>query len=372
MNIVIKEVKTKKDLRKFIHLPASLHRNHDAWIPPIYADARTYFNPKKNKGFEYSDTVLALAFSNNNLVGRVMGLINNRYNKIHKEDHARFEFMECINDQKVAHSLITFVEEWAKEKGMKKLIGPLGFSDKDPQGFLIEGFEHNAILETACNHPHMVDLITNEGYGKKIDLNDYLIKVPEKIPELYKRIYTRVTNQSDFRIIEFKKRKELKPYIVPVFRLMNDTYEKIYGYVPMEEDEMVKYANRYLPILDPEFAKVVTINDELIGFAIAMPDLSRGLKKSKGYLFPFGIFQILHSMKITNHLVLLLGAIKSEYRGMGTDAMMAVKMLESAQRRGIKTIESHLILENNDKMNAEIIKAGGEVFKQFRIFQKDI
>lgn len=370
MNITLKEVKTRKDLRKFIYYPASIHKNHDAWIPSIYPDDWKFFDPRKNKSFSYSDTVLLLASKNGKVVGRIMGLINNRYNEIHKENHARFAFMECEDQVDIAHSLLQYVENWARKKKMEKVIGPMGFSDKDPQGFLIEGFEHRAILETACNHPYMVKLIENEGYEKKVDLIDYLIKVPDKMPELYARIYSRLINNGEFKLVEFSTTKDIKRYIIPVLQLMNETYKKIYGYVPLTEKEMHEYAKRYLPILDPDFLKVVTKDEKVIGFVIAMPDLGKGLKKAKGRLFPIGILKILYYMKRTKHLVLLLGAIHSQYRGMGTDALIAVKILETAMKRGMTSIESHLILETNTKMNAEVIKAGGEKFKKFRIYSK--
>ena len=372
MEIKIHEVQTKGDLRKFIHFPASIHKNHDAWMPPIYADEWNFFNPKKNREFSYADTILLLARNGSKTVGRVMGIINTRYNELHKENYGRFVFLECINNQEVGHALIVAVEDWALGKGMIKLIGPLGFSDKDPQGFLIEGFEHRAIIDTICNHPYMVEMIKEEGYEKKVDLHDFLIKVPDAMPALYERIFTRVSHKADFKVVEFKSRKELKPYIIPVLELMNETYMHIYGFVPLTEREMKDLAKRYIPILDPDFVKAVTIANEVIAFVIAMPDVSDGLKKSKGHLFPFGLFHILKSLKKSDHLVLLLGAVKPKYRGMGADALMAVKLLDSAMKRNIKTIESHLILETNGKMIAEVVKADGELFKRFRIFQKDL
>ncbi len=372
MSIHIKVVKNKKDLRKFIHFPKSLHLGHDAWTPPIYMDEWNFFNPKKNKEFAHSEIVLLLAFQDKKVVGRIMGIINLRYNEIHNESHGRFEFMECINDQDIAHALISHIEHWAREKGMSKLVGPMGFSDKDPQGFLIFGYEHRAVIDSACNHPYMVDLILNEGYQKKIDLVDYLTEIPDKVPELYNKIYSRVIKLENYQIIEFTSRKELKPFIVPVLKLMNDSYQHIYGYVPLSNEEMFALAKRYTPILDPDFLKVVTLKDEVIGFVIAIPDLSLGLKKSKGYLFPFGIFQILRSIKKSKHLVLMLGAVKEDYRGKGIDVLMAVKMFESAISRKMKTMESHLILETNINMHAEYTKVGGRIFKKFRIYYKDL
>lgn len=372
MKVDIVEVSTKKQLKQFIHLPAEIHKNHKTWLPPIYSDEKEFFNKNKNKSYSYSDTILFIAYKNTKAVGRIMGIINKRYNKTHNENHGRFIFMECYNNQETAHALISAVEVWAREKGMCKLIGPLGFSDKDPQGFQIEGFEYQAVLATVANFPYMVNLIENEGFMKKIDLNDYLIKIPEELPKIHKIVYDRISKRNDIKILEFANRKELKPYIIPILNLMNESYESIYGFVPLTLKEMKEFANRYLPILNPKFVKAVKHKDEIIGFVISIPDLSKGLKKSKGYLFPFGIFKILHSMKKTDNLILFLGAIKKKYQSIGIDVMMGIKLMESASKYGIKTMESHLVLENNLRMNGEYNKINGEIIKKFRIFQKDL
>ncbi len=370
MAVEITEVKTKKNLRKYIYIPEKIHVNDENWVPPIYADEWNFYNPKKNKSLSYCDTVLLLALKDGKVAGRIMGIINHRYNELKQEKHGRFEFFDCHNDQEVAHVLINHIENWAKVRGMDHLVGPLGFSDKDPQGFLIEGFDHMAIIATTYNREYMVKLITREGYTKKLDLIDYIINVPDDMPEIYKRIYKRVSHRADFKIVEFSSRKEIKPYIIPVLQLMNETYSEIYGFVPLDEKEMVDLAKRYLPILHPDFIKLVLIEKEPVGFVIGIPDLSPGLKKAKGKLFPFGIFMILRAMKKSKRLNLLLGAIKPKYQGLGIDVMMGVKMLESAIQHGMTKIESHLILENNHKMNGEVIKAGGKIYKRFRIYKK--
>ncbi len=372
MEITIRPVGKKSELRKFIYLPSKIHKNHNTWLPPIYMDEREFFNSKKNKSFGYSDVILLLAFRGKRVVGRIMGIINNRYNEIHKEKNGRFVFMETPDDQEVAHVLITAVEDWAREKGMENMVGPLGFSDKDPQGFQIEGFEYQSVVAMVANYEYMVRLIENEGYTKKIDLYDYMINVPDELPKLYKRVYDRFVQKDDYRFIEFKSKKELKNYIVPILRLMNDIYAPIYGFVPLTEKEMYELAKRYLPILDAHFIKVIEVDKEVIAFVVGMPDISEGIKKARGHLFPFGIFHILRSMKKSKNIVLLLGGIKPEYRNSGLDVMMGIKMMESASQRDMETLESHLILEVNTPMIGEVKKVDGKLIKKFRIFQKDL
>ncbi len=374
MEVSIRPVKTKSELKQFIYLPAEIHKNHKTWLPPIYKDEWAFFNPKKNKSFLYSDTVLYLAYQDKKVVGRIMGIIHKKYNEIHNEKNGRFFLMECYDDKEIAHALISAVEDWAREKGMEKLIGPLGFSDKDPQGFQISGFEHQTVVATVGNYEYMPRLIENEGYTKKVDLHDYIISIPDELPILYQKVYERISSRNSHRyeMVEFKTKRDLKKYIIPVFRLINEIYEPIYGFIPLSEKEMYELADQYLPILEPEFVKAVLVEGELVAFVIAMPEISEGIKRSKGHLFPFGFIHILRSMKKSKGIVLLLGGIKPEYRKNGVDVLMGIKMMETASKRGMVTLESHLILETNKPMIGEVKKIGGKLYKEFRIFQKDL
>jgi hypothetical protein len=374
MGIEIHEVKSKGDLRKFIHLPALIHKHHPNWVPPVYVDEWKYFNPRKNHLFQTSDTILLLATENGKAVGRIMGIINRKYNEAHDEADGRFCFIETFNDYGVAKALLQKVENWAKNKGMKRMVGPLGFSDKDPQGLLIEGFDQPIVIATHCNYPYMVEFVENAGYSKKVDLVVYNIEVPESIPDFYMKIYERArSNNKDVHLVKLISRRQLKPYIKPVLSLMNDTFRDIYAFVPLDEREMKEFAQRYLMILDPRFIKIIE-NDkkEVIAFILGIPDISDGIRKSKGYILPFGIFQIFRSQRRTKLLSLLLGGIREDYRNAGLDTILGVKMLESAQKAGLKYIDSHLELESNLKMRAEMEKMGGVVYKKYRIYQKEL
>lgn len=374
MEVEIKLVKTKRDLKTFIHLPAKIHKNHSNWVPPIYMDEWVFFNPKKNRASDHCDTVLALAWKNGEAVGRVMGIISYQYNKKHNENHGRFSFIETRNDQEVYHALIEFVGNWSKEKGMTTLVGPLAFSDKDPQGFLTAGFDETISVAANCSFPYMVDLTEKEGFYKKNDLVVYKIDIPDKIPEFYKKIAERFKrNNSNLKVVEFTSRSKIKSYIRPVFKLINRTFTDIYGFAPFTEKEMDDFANRYLFLVNPKFVKIVlNENKELVSFVIAMSDLSRGIQKSKGYLFPFGIIHILLAGKNSNQLNLMLGAIDPRYRGRGLDVAMGIKLLASAKEEGKTTIDSHLELDYNTKVRAEMEKMNGKVYKRYRIYQKDL
>ncbi len=372
--ILIREVKSKKDLKAFIHLPAAIHQNHENWVPPIYMDDWEFFNPQKNKSFDSCDTTLLLAFRNEKVVGRIMGIIHHKYNERHNENRARFAFFETWNDEEVASDLISAVENWARKKGMDRLIGPLAFSDKDPQGFLIEGFDEPAVIASNCNFPYQTELLEKNAYTKEVDLVVYQIKIPNPIPEFYLKIQERAIRQNQsFQVLEFTSRRKVKPYIHPVLRLLNSTFTEIFGFIPFTEAEMDDFANRYLFLINPRFIKVVfNEQNEVVAFLIGMSHIGEGIKKSKGYLFPFGIFKILASARKSKQLNLLLGGIHPDYRGKGLDVMMGVKMLESASAQGKTVIDSHLELEYNTKVRAEMEKMGGVVYKRFRIFGKDL
>ncbi len=374
MEVVIKPVSTRQDLKTFIHLPALIHKNHKNWVPPIYMDEWVFFNPKKNRSFDHCDTVLALAWRNGKVVGRIMGVISHDYNLQHNEQHGRFSFLETWNEPEVFHALIEFVADWARQKGMVKLVGPLAFSDKDPQGFLIEGFDETVSIASNCSFPYMVDLTANEGFEKKYDLVVYKIAVPDEMPEFYKKIAERFAkNNGHFKILEFTSRRQIKPLVRPVLTLLNQTFTDIYGFIPFTEKEMDDFANRYLFLINPRFVKVIlNEKDEVVSFIIGMSDISKGLQKSRGYLIPFGIIQVLLSARKSKQLNLLLGGIDPRYQGRGLDVMMGIKMLESAKAAGKITIDTHLELEYNTKVRAEMEKMGGVVYKKFRIFQKDI
>lgn len=370
--ITVKEVKSRKDLREFIYLPEMVHRNEPDWLPPLYMDEWELYDKKKNKSFRYADGLLLLAYRDNKPVGRIMGIINRRYNEINHENHGRFCFMECYNDQVVFHTLISSIEEWARQNGMSRLVGPLGFSDKDPQGFQTEGFRYPQFITSANNSPYMVSLIENEGYTKKIDLVNYLGDIPKEFPQVYERVLEKITRSKEFEIIEFQSKKQLKPYIIPILELMNETFAEIYGFVPLNDKEKSDFAARYLPILDPKFIKTVQKDGEPIGFAIGMPDLSNGIKACRGRLLPFGFLKVLRESKRSRKLIMMLGGVKKEHRGKGIDVLMGVKILRDAINSRMETIDSHLVLEDNLKMRGEYERIGCKVVKKFRIFQKEL
>lgn len=372
--ISLVEVDSKKKLRSFIYLPATIHKNHANWVPPIYMDEWEFFNPKKNLSFQSCDTILLLAYRDKELVGRIMGVIHRKYNELHNENHARFAFFETYNDDEVAAALLGAVENWGREKGMVQIVGPLAFSEKDPQGILIEGFDEPVVIASNCNFPYQSELIEKNAYTKKADLVVYQIKIPDPLPEFYKKIQERAIRMNPrLHVLEFTSRRKVRPYIYSVLRLLNLTFTEIFGFIPFSEKEMDNFANRYLFLINPRFIKlIVTDENELVAFVVGMSHIGDGIIAAKGKLFPFGIFKIFAAARKSKQLNLLLGGIDPAYRGKGLDVMMGVRMMETATELGKTMLDSHLELEDNKKVRSEMEKMGGQVYKRFRIFNKNL
>lgn len=374
MSVEVREVATAADFSQFLYLPEKIHRDHANWVHPIYLDDRDYFNPKKNKSFAYCDTIRLLAWRNGKAVGRVMGIIHHPYNAQHGEKDVRFSWLETWNDPEVFAALMGFLEEWGRGRGMTQIVGPLGFSDKDPQGFLTEGFDEPVVLASNCNFPWMVALTEAYGFVPRTRLVVYRIPVPEVLPPIIARIEERFRQRdSGLQVLEFASRRKVRPYIHKVLHLVNLTFTEIYGFWPYREDEMDDFANRFLYLIDPRYIKViVNREEEAVAFIVGMDDMSEGIRRARGRLLPFGWVHLLLAARRSRQLNLMLGAIHPDYQGRGLDMLMGARMLESARTTGKTVMDSHLELESNTKVRAEMERMGGKVYKRFTIFAKGL
>jgi len=374
MGLEIRPVKNRSDLKKFITLPERIHVNHSTWVPPLYLHEWQYFDPRKNSTFDYCDTLLLLACEGNEAVGRIMGIVNHRYNELRNERTARFGYLETYERPQIVHSLLACVEDWARQQGMNRIVGPYGFSDQDPEGFLVEGFEHRATIGTNCNFEWMVKFVESEGYAKELDYVTYRIDVPKEIPPKLLRFYDRTLERGDLRLVEFQNKRSARPWARRVFDLMNECYSQagIYGYAPLDDKEMDSLLKRYMPLLDPRFLKVVAKGETVVAFIIGIPDGTSGIQRAGGRLLPFGFLKILRAMKETKQLDVVLGAIKGQYRRVGLDTLLYVRIAVSAKDAGISVVDTHHVMETNRKMRMEYERLGGELYKRFRVYQKSL
>jgi len=350
--IKIHEVTAKKDMKKFIGFPEKLYKNNPYFVPKLVSDEWATLSKNKNPAFAYCEAVFYLALDEKNeVVGRIVGIINNRYIEKWKNKYARFGWIDFVDDFEVAKLLIEAVEKWAKSKGMVGIHGPLGFTDLDYEGMLVEGYEELGTMATIYNYPYYPRFIEKLGYAKDIDWQEFNIKTPDQIPERILKIARLVQERRKLHVLNAKKPKDLLPYAKKIFDLIDSAYSQLYGVVPLTEDQVDNYIKQYFPNVDADFVKLVlNENDELVAFTIGMPSLSRALQKSRGKLFPFGFIHLLHALKKPEYLDLYLGAVDPKYQGKGADVLMMIEMLKSAMKRNIITTETNPELEVNDRV----------------------
>lgn len=372
--VTIKEVSTAKQLKTFIYLSEKIHQNHENWLPPLYLDEEKFFSRKRNPAFQHADTILFLAYRAGQAVGRIMGIIPHQYNLKNKVQCVRFSYFECYEDELVFNELLSAVERWGKSKNCSEMVGPMGFSDKEPQGFLTKGFTEPTMLITNCSFEYMKTFIEKAHFKPFVKLCQYQVPLTETILERYEKFTQRVENRQNIIIHEFTKTKQVRPFVAGVFELINNSYKDIYGFSSVTKKETNEFANRFLPLLNPKLIKIICdLSGKVIAFVIAMPDLSEGIRQAKGRLFPFGWCYLLRAFRKSKKLMLLLGAITPQMQNKGLDAVLATKLFSSAITLGFNEIDSHLIMKKNTKMRSEIERLPNhKLYKEYTIYKRKI
>jgi GNAT superfamily N-acetyltransferase len=372
MSIELVKVWRRGQKRDFVNLPARIHQSHRSWVPPLRWEEGRFLDSRKNLAHAYCGHVPVLAYRDGRAVGRIVGIVNHRYNEMRQERTARFSQLECVEDPQVALTLLEYVERWARDLGMTRIVGPMGFTDQDPEGFMVEGFDEEPALASFQNFEYLVRFLEAGGYAKDVDYVVYRVPVPETTPAFYRRISARIRAQGTCSLVEYQSRKVLKPYIHPMLRLMNETFRDFAGYSPLDEAEIRDLARRFLPIVDPRFVKVVVAGGEVVGFIIGVPNFNEGLRKAKGRLLPFGWLAILRAAKRSRQLDLLLGGVKEAFRGRGVDVLLGESLMNSAREAGFTHLDSHHELESNRRIHREMERMGGTIYKRYRVFAKSL
>lgn len=337
----------------FVMLPYRLHRDDPNWIPQLLMHEKAQFNPAKNPAFRYCDARFFVAVRDGVAVGRVAAIINRKLIEKLGVNRGRFCWFDCEEDRDTAEMLMGAAEEWLASMGMTEVTGPMGFTDNDQTGFLIEGFDELPPIAGSYNPQWYNDFITSRGYDKQVDYVEFRITVPEEIPERMTRLVELVKKRTTVRVFNETSTKALAgKWGHQVFDVLNEAYAELYGTTLLDEEEIQYYIHTYLGQVDPEFIKLAVDGDRLVGFIIAMPNLSRAFQKARGRLFPFGFVHILRAMKKSRVLDFYLAGIRPEYQGKGVDALMSYEMGVSALARGMEYAESNHELEDNLKIQA--------------------
>lgn len=372
--VEIKEIQpTKSNLKKFTQFQIDLYKDNPYFVPPLVSDDLGTLSPKVNPAFDFCEGVYYMAYKNDKPVGRIAGIINRQVNEKSGGATARFGFIDFIDDEEVSKALIGAVEEWARKKGMKKIIGPMGFTDMDHEGMLVSGFEELGTMATIYNYDYYPRHLEKLGYEKETDWVEFLMEVPEGIPEKYDRIANIVKQKYGLRVKKYKSAKKAKEEIGrPLFHLINEAYDSLYEYSRLTEKQIDYYIGIYLSLINFDLlTAIVDKDDNLVGIGISMPSLSRALQKSKGKLFPFGWYHLLRALKCkTDRVDLLLVAVKPEYQNKGVNALLFQDLIPYYIKYGFKYAESNLELETNNKVQGQWDYFSNRLHRRRRAYRK--
>ena len=357
MAIEIKEIKpTRKEIKKFSMFSTNMYKDNKYYVPDLLMDNLDTFNPAKNPASEFCDSKLFMAYRDGKAVGRVAGIINRVVNEKCNEKNVRFGFIDFVDDEEVSAALMAAVEDWGRSQGMDHIVGPLGFTDMDPEGMLIEGFDQVSTMATIYNHPYYQQHIEKLGFERETDWVEFKIVVPDVIPEKMVRICEIVKKKYNVRNIKYTSAKALvKDYGQAIFQLINEAYSQLYGYSPLTPRQIDHYISMYLPVLRLEnVSLIVDADNTLIGVGIAMPSMSKALQRSRGKLFPFGWYHLLKGLKGKNDVVdLLLVAIKPEYQSKGVNSLLFNDLIPCFRKNGYKYAESNPELDDNQRVQLQ-------------------
>jgi len=357
MSITVRPISSKKEMNQFVKFRIDLYKESPYAIPPLYMDDLATLDPKKNPAFEFCEAQCFLAFDDDKIVGRICAMINHRANEVWKTQSGRFGFLDFIDNEEVSKALFAAAEAWVKAKGMHHIHGPLGFTDMDQEGMLIEGYDQIGTMATIYNYPYYVTHIEKLGYKQDADWVEYKIMIPDAIPEKHRRISEIVMNKYNLRILKYTSTSKLikDGYGQKLFDLVNSSYSHLYGFTPLTQKQIEYYIKMYISMLKLDFLTlVVDESNELIGMGVAMPSLSKALQKAQGKLFPFGFIHILKALKMKNPIIdLLLIAVRKDYQSKGVNALMFYDFIPYLNKGGVKYAESNPELLENEKVQSQ-------------------
>ncbi|MBU0486929.1 MAG: hypothetical protein KKA07_09095 [Bacteroidetes bacterium] len=349
MSVTIKEVKTKSELKKFVKFPFGLYRGNAYWIPPIISDEVKVMLPETNPAFEFSDAKFWIAEKDGKIVGRIGAIINKLYNEKMGENIGRFSRPEFIDDQEVSAALFKTAEKWLQDKSMTKVMGPLGFSNLDTQGLLIEGFDFLPSIASVYHLPYFQKHIEALGYQKEIDWVEFRLTV-EAIPEKSLRLTDVIKKRYELDVLSFTSSKEVLKWGDQIFEVLNSAFEDLFAVIQFNDRMKQYYLNKYFKVLNPRLIKLIINKDKkLVAFIVAGPGLGEAMQKANGKLFPFGMFHLMKAIKHPKVIDLLLTGIEPGLQGQGLSALLISELQKTLLELGVEFTETTGIFETNHK-----------------------
>ncbi|MCM1320335.1 MAG: N-acetyltransferase [Muribaculaceae bacterium] len=347
---------TRSNLRKFTKFQIDLYKGNKYFVPPLISDDVNTLDPKHNPAFDFCESAYFMAFDDGKPVGRIAAIINHQVNEKQGVKNARFGFVDFIDNPAVSAALFAAAEEWARNKGMDTIVGPLGFTDLDHEGMLVEGFEELSTMATIYNYPYYPKHLDKLGYKQANEWLEFVMDVPDAIPDKYNRIAEIVKKKFGLRVLKYTSRKKIKEeYGQALFELINEAYANLYGYSTLTPKQIDYYINQYLDLLNLDLVTlIVDRDDNLVGVGISMQSMSRALQKSGGSMFPFGWYHLLKGLKGKNDRVdLLLVAVKPDYQSKGVNALLFQDLIPQYIKCGFKWAESNPEMADNNKVQSQ-------------------
>lgn len=346
MSIIIEKVENASQLKHFINFQIELYKGVEQFVPPLIGFEKSTFNKKKNPAFDHCEAEYWLAKKDGKCVGRIAGIIHDA--EAEKEQLARFGWIDFIEDYEVFKALIDTVAVWAKEKGVTGVHGPLGFSDLDFEGTLISGFDQIATQATIYNYPYYQGFFERYGFEKAVDWLEVRGEIPKEIPKRLQRTASIVSNRFKLNVKKVKNKKELLPYFEGVFKVLNRSYQGLYGYYELSPKQIDYYIDLYFGSVRKEYmCIIVNEEDQVVGFALSLPSFSKAFQKAKGHLFPFGFIHVLKALRSNDNLDLFLIAVDPDYQKLGANVLIFDQLFKTYRDKGVKTVATGPMLEDN-------------------------
>ena len=372
--IEIKEVKTKKDIKNFVDFPTKLYKDCPYYSYPFRSDELGNFNPKKNLSLKDCEMVSFLAYKDGKIAGRIMGIIQKLYNKKVNEKRVRFSRFDCINDVKVAKALLKSVEDWAKKKKMNIVHGPLGFSDLDREGMLIEGFDEICTFEEWYNFPYYKDLMEKCGYTKDVDWLERKIYPSSKVDSKVVRVADIVEKRYKLKKVNIKsKRKFFKKYKDGIFEVLDLSYNDLYGVVPYTKELKEQLFKQFKQFIALKYVcLVVDETDKVVCFGVSLPALNKAVQKSKGRLTIPAIFRLLHALKHPKVVDFAIIGVRPEWQNKGVNSLVLKYIMENMADFGVEYCETNLCLEDNIKIAQTWEYTDHKIVRRRRAWKKEL
>ncbi len=373
--IEIIEVTSRQQYRAFFQFPFDLYRNCPQWVPTITKEEMAIFDPQKNAVFEHAMARLFLAKKKGKIVGRIAAMINWVEVEKLQKTKVRFGWYDTIDDLEVSQKLIETVEAVAIAEGMTYIEGPMGFSNMDKAGLLVHGYEHMNTMITWYHYPYQKTHLERLGLKKQSEWIEFKIDIydAKDSPEKVKKFARVIKARYKLKTLAFKTTKDVEPHVDKMFELLNETYNKLQSFVPIQQHQIEVYKKKYLPYVHPDFIKcVVDENDEMIGFAITMPSFTKALKRINGKMFPFGFYHLWRALRKNNRASFYLIGIKESYQSKGVTAIIFQDIQEMFNKRGITEVETNPELEENKAIQSMWKNYKHELHKRRRTYRKDI